>query len=198
MDRTNYRPVALLPSFSKVAEIIIHDQLADHVETANILPNTQHAYRRNRSTFSALSQICSEWEQALAKGESIGCLLFDLSAAFDYVDRDILDAKLKAYNFDHNSRALLYSYLSDRKQCVKAGNAQSPYLDLEFGSPQGAVLSPLLFLICIADKMTATYWDMLTIPRLLSLPRMKLPSACLLYTSPSPRDKRQSRMPSSA
>ena len=27
---------------------------------------------------------------------------------------------------------------------------------------------------------------------------MSLPYTCLLYTSPSPRDKRQSRMPSSA
>ena len=30
------------------------------------------------------------------------------------------------------------------------------------------------------------------------LPIFKLSKACLLYTSPSPRDKRQSRMPSSA
>ena len=28
--------------------------------------------------------------------------------------------------------------------------------------------------------------------------KYKLPNICLLYTSPSPRDKRQSRMPSSA
>ena len=31
-----------------------------------------------------------------------------------------------------------------------------------------------------------------------SIPVPSLPSLCLLYTSPSPRDKRQSRMPSSA
>ena len=32
----------------------------------------------------------------------------------------------------------------------------------------------------------------------ISLPRARVPITCLLYTSPSPRDKRQSRMPSSA
>ena len=31
-----------------------------------------------------------------------------------------------------------------------------------------------------------------------NLPRVKDINTCLLYTSPSPRDKRQSRMPSSA
>ena len=31
-----------------------------------------------------------------------------------------------------------------------------------------------------------------------STPRYQQPRSCLLYTSPSPRDKRQSRMPSSA
>ena len=31
-----------------------------------------------------------------------------------------------------------------------------------------------------------------------SNPRLRLAITCLLYTSPSPRDKRQSRMPSSA
>ena len=35
-------------------------------------------------------------------------------------------------------------------------------------------------------------------PRNISVSRLKWFSVCLLYTSPSPRDKRQSRMPSSA
>ena len=51
----------------------------------------------------------------------MGCLLFDLSAAFDCVDKDIMDQKLGVYNFDSTARKWIYSYLSDRSQRVKVG-----------------------------------------------------------------------------
>ena len=41
-------------------------------------------------------------------------------------------------------------------------------------------------------------WDRDTIIWVGDAAAQEAPSSCLLYTSPSPRDKRQSRMPSSA
>ena len=50
------------------------------------------------------------------------------------------------------------------------------------------------------QRKAATFEEKMDIQRKLQkLPRNSNPSrVCLLYTSPSPRDKRQSRMPSSA
>ena len=48
------------------------------------------------------------------------------------------------------------------------------------------------------DEMTRIIWDMIKERLILPYLDIELLDYCLLYTSPSPRDKRQSRMPSSA
>ena len=83
-------PVDML---SKVAEVLVHKQVADHIEEEGIITKHQHGYRKNHSTTTALSFLCSTWEQALAEGKTVGCLLFDLNAAVDCVDGSILDKK---------------------------------------------------------------------------------------------------------
>ena len=49
----------------------------------------------------------------------------DLSKAFDCLPHRRLLEKLRAYNLAESAVSLLGSYLSDREQCVKIGNAQS-------------------------------------------------------------------------
>ena len=48
------------------------------------------------------------------------------------------------------------------------------------------------------EGMITTYFFNLFVPLLVAIATIVLLNSCLLYTSPSPRDKRQSRMPSSA
>ena len=47
---TNYRPVSLLPVFSKVLEKAMHNRLNHHLNTHNILVPEQHAFERGVST----------------------------------------------------------------------------------------------------------------------------------------------------
>ena len=74
--------------------------------------------------------------------------------------------------------------------------------------PQGSILGPTVFLLCINDlpdgiiSKLVMYADDTTLfnsterPKVNSQQRQQL--CCLLYTSPSPRDLSTSRMPSSA
>ena len=75
----------------------------------------------------------------------------DLSAAFDTLSKDIVCQKLECYGFDKTSVKWFDSYLSDRKQRVMIGSSISDSITMNVGSPQGAILSPTVFIILISD-----------------------------------------------
>ena len=60
----------------------------------------------------------------------VGAVITDLSKAFDCIPHDLLIAKLEAYGFDNYTIRYVYSYLKNRKQCVKINNTYSDLLDI--------------------------------------------------------------------
>ena len=77
--------------------------------------------------------------------------MWDLSAAFDCLDINILCDKLKIYGFKENSVKWFWSFLTDRSQKVKIGDNLSKPINLHCGVPQGGIISPLLYIIYVAD-----------------------------------------------
>ena len=150
-DKSNYRPVSLLSVPSMVLEKIIKKQMETFLETNKLLAPNQHGFRAHRSTSSALIAMHSQWVENAKKNKSNGILMYDLSAAFDVVDPEILCKKLKIFGFDTNSVKWIKSYLSNRRQQVMIGSTLSSPIELGAGSPQGSCLSPLLFSILVSD-----------------------------------------------
>ena len=69
----------------------------------------------------------------------------DLSRAFDCVPHDLLIGKLTAYSIDENLLIYIYSYLSNRKQCVRINNVHSRFQNVISGVPQGSIVCPTSF-----------------------------------------------------
>ena len=65
--------------------------------------------------------------------------------AFDCVTHDLFIAKLTAYSVDENLLMYIYSYLSNRKQCVRINNVHSRFQNVISGVPQGSIIGPTLF-----------------------------------------------------
>ncbi len=147
----NYRPVSILPSPSKIMEMIIQRQFSAYFEKNGILPSSQFGFRRNLSTIHAIGAADHDWKKSRQKGLDCGALFFDLSAAFDTIDVGLLTSKLITYGAGKGVIAWVRSYLTKRRQCVDYGGETSPLVNVETGSPQGSVVSPLLFLILVAD-----------------------------------------------
>ena len=147
--KSNYRPISVLPSVSKIFERIICGHMESYFDT--LLSNLLSGFRKGYSTQHALFRVIETWEQSLDCKGVVGTIITDLSKAYYCIPHGLLIAKLEAYGLDRNSLSLMLSYLSNRIQRVKVGTCLSKYSKIKSGVPQGSVLEPLLFSIFIID-----------------------------------------------
>ena len=66
---TNYRPVSVLPAFSKILERIVYSRLLNFLNKFNILANNQYGFRKNHSTGYALIQLYDKLSDAIGQGK---------------------------------------------------------------------------------------------------------------------------------
>ena len=149
MNKTNFRPVSILVCFSKIFEELYCDQLLDFFN--KVVSKFLSAFRKGYSCETVLIKMIEDWRKCLSEHKVIAAMLVDLSKAFDFLPHRLLLAKLSAYGLSHDSCHLLISYLSERKQRVKIGNARSSWSEIIKGVPQGSILGPLLFNVFIND-----------------------------------------------
>ena len=93
------------------------------------------AYRENYNTQHLLIRLLEEWRLYHENNYFVGAVMTDLSKAFDCISHDLLIAKIEAYGFDNYTTRYVYSYLKNRKQCVKINNTNSDLLDIISGVP---------------------------------------------------------------
>ena len=147
----NYRPVSLLCTLSKVYEKVMYNRLLTFLEDYNVLFENQFGFRKLHSSYMALMVLTDKLIKSLENGEYVIGVYLDFSKAFDTVDHAILLSKLSHYGIRGNALNWFISYLSNRKQYVTYNGVSSPVNNIACGVPQGSILGPLLFLLCIND-----------------------------------------------
>ena len=112
-DKGNYRPVSVVPLFSKIFEKVIYDQLSQYLE--KYLNSLLCGFRKAHSSQQALFKLLQAWQEELDKSGFVGTILMDLSKACDSLPHDLLVAKFEAYGIDKNGLNLIHNYLKNRK-----------------------------------------------------------------------------------
>ena len=86
---SNYRPISLLPSISKVLEKLVYKRLFKFLINNNLLNPNQFGFRKGYSTDYALLQLYDKITESLSNREHIIGVFMDLSKAFDTLDHKL-------------------------------------------------------------------------------------------------------------
>jgi len=92
-DLSNYRPISMLTSFSKVLEKALYNRLIEYLNDNNVLNTQQFGLRKRLSTENAIFKLRHEILIALNNKAMIGSIFFDLAKAFDSVNHLLLIKK---------------------------------------------------------------------------------------------------------
>jgi len=177
----NYRPIALLPSLSKILEKLIKSRFTKFFCKNKVLYSKQYGFRENHSVIHALLDILTNAYDEINNKLNIALIFMDFRKAFDTVSHEILLHKLYHYGIRGPAYLLIENYLYNRQQFVTINNTSSTLRPINIGVPQGSILGPLLFLIYINDLPNALSND----------PRLFADDACLFlaHTSPTTLEK---------
>lgn len=88
-----FRPINMVPSYEKMLELIVSEQLVEYIENNRLLTKYQAGFRTNNSCESALQPVLMNCS-AINKRKVVVVFL-DFQCAFETIDRDLLLLKME-------------------------------------------------------------------------------------------------------
>ena len=120
-DKTNYRPISILPNLSKVYERLMYNQISPWFDS--VFSRFQCGFQKVFNAQHCLLTMLEKWRKTLDEGGETGAVLADLSKASDCIDHTLLLNNLNVYGFEKMSLEFIHSYLTKRKQRTTADSA---------------------------------------------------------------------------
>ena len=160
----DFRPVALTSLVMKQFERLIKSELVG--KTESLLDPYQFAYREGRgvqdATATLLNLVLKHLENNKTEDDKINgrldiknharLLFIDFSSAFNTIQPHVLvDKLLNYFSLDPCLVGWILDFLTNRSQQVRVNDSMSSLLSMSTGSPQGCVLSALLFILYTDD-----------------------------------------------
>ena len=145
---TNYRPVSNLSFISKVVERCTLQQLTQHCNNHNLLPDFQSAYRKHHGCETSLLKLKMTLLWGMENQQVTSMIILDLSAIFNTVDHELL-LKVLNHRFGVTDTALEWykNYLIPRRFKVSINGSYSSEKTINFSMPQQSAQGAFLFIV---------------------------------------------------
>ena len=153
-DPTNpnsYRPITLTSVLCKIMERMVKNRLVWYLERNSLLTPFQAGFRKNRSTIDQLVRLETDIHKGMMNKEYTVVVFLDLEKAFDKIWREGIAYKCGAIGIKDRMLRWIISFLGNRHCVVKMNGLYSAEYILKKGTPQGSVISPILFNIMMSD-----------------------------------------------
>ena len=127
---SNYRPISLLITLSKLQEKIVYKRVYQFLEKIEQIFPSQYGFRTSHSCENAVSELLSTIIKGKEQSLCTVSLFLDLSKAFDSLEHEMMLKKLESYGIHGNVLQWFRNYLSDRQirtKCHISSSSQMEY-----------------------------------------------------------------------
>ncbi|KAI0994897.1 hypothetical protein K3495_g13283 [Podosphaera aphanis] len=148
-----WRLIALLSCLAKGLERVVAKRMSFLAVTSDIVGSQQFGALPKRSANDPVSCVVHDIEEARSQGWASTFVTLDVQGAFDAVLHNRLLSRMKTQGWPEQILRWTASFLSDRLVQVRFPGGVSCPKNLVCGVPQGSPISPLLFLLYLAEPM---------------------------------------------
>ena len=135
----------------KVLEIIISENILEHIKSNSLQCPHQHGFTTGRSTTTNLLEAVNIWSEALRHNVPVDVILLDCAKAFDTIPHIRLGNQIETFGISGNMLAWIKAFLTWRRQRVVVNSELFSWTPVTSGVPQGSVLGPLLVTLLVSD-----------------------------------------------
>ena len=136
---------------NKVFEKLVNNRIVDHLEKCGFFSDFQYIFRSSRSTADFLTVVSDRIAKAFNRSGDTRAVALAISKAFHRVWHAGFLHKLSSYGNLGQICGLISSFLSSRQLRVVLDKKPSQKYPVNAGIPQGSILGPTLFSLCIND-----------------------------------------------
>ena len=155
-DKTSirsWRPIALISCISKGLERVIARRIAWTALASGILSPQHGGALPKRSAMDLVASFTHDVEAAMARDYEVTMVTMDVQGAFDALLKKRLLKRMTEQGWPLLLLLLINSFLSDRQVRVRFEESTTSCYGVACGTPQGSPLSPILYMLYLAELL---------------------------------------------